>query len=221
MRKIILILSIFALIVSCCGPVMAKKEATETTSKDDLSATSSKILVVYFSRAGENYNVGTVSEGNTSKLAKEIAKQTGGELFEIVPVVAYPESYDEMLEVATREESNEERPEIRDTIEDFDAYDIVFLGYPIWWGGLPMILHSFMESYDFTGKTVIPFNTHEGSGQAGTQEAITSKLADATVLQGFAMKGSKAQELKSDGTNEEVSTWLESLEINTEAPIEP
>ena len=172
-----------------------------------------KILIAYFSRAGENYNVGTVSEGNTAKLAREIAVQTGGDLFEIVPETAYPVSYDEMLTVATRERANDERPAIKNRIENFDGYDTVFLGYPIWWGDLPMILHSFMESYDFTGKTVIPFNTHEGSGQSGTQKTIADKLAGATVLQGLAMRGSTAQNLKCDGTDATVKNWLDGLGI--------
>ena len=169
------------------------------------------ILIAYFSRAGENYSVGTIDEGNTAKLAKEIAAQTGGTLFEIVPTLAYPNGYEETKTVATRERNNNERPEIRDEVEDFEQYDTVFIGYPIWWGDLPMILHTFMESYDFTGKTVIPFNTHEGSGQAGTQSTIAHKLSGATVLQGLAMRGSTAQRLAADGTDAAVNNWLDGL----------
>ena len=195
---------VFVLLVSCSFAA-----AAENTKTDE----NGKILVAYFSRTGENYNVGTINEGNTAKLAKEIAAQTGAELFEIMPVNEYPESYDEMLDVATQEKAGDERPEIKDTIENFDDYDTVFLGYPIWWGDMPMILYSFMESYDFTGKTVIPFNTHEGSGQAGTQKTIESKLDGAAVLKGFAMQGSEAQGLKCDGTYESVRNWLDSLEF--------
>ena len=203
MRKLARLLIISALFAFCCG--------CAAVTEDAISEVNNKILVVYFSRSGENYNVGMVSEGNTAKLAKEIAAQTGGDLFEIVPVAAYPVSYDEMLETATQERNNDERPAIRDTVENFDDYDTVFLGYPIWWGELPMILHSFRESYDFSGKTVIPFNTHEGSGQADTQNAIAEKLAEASVLQGFAMRGSEAQELNCDGTDESVRNWLEEM----------
>ncbi len=170
-----------------------------------------KMLIVYFSRAGENYNVGTVKEGNTARLAKEIAAQTGSDLFEIVPENAYPVSYDEMLTVATRERTNDERPAMQNRIENFDQYDTIFLGYPIWWGDLPMILHTFMESYDFTGKVVVPFNTHEGSGQAGTRKTIADKLEGATVLQGMAMQGSTAQALKCDGSDGTVKNWLDGL----------
>ena len=194
--------------------VDAMSGATPKAEEPGQSGTADgKILIAYFSRAGENYNVGVVDEGNTAKLAKEIAAQTGGKLFEIVPVTAYPSVYNDMLDVATRERTNDERPAIRNAVDDFDSYDTVFLGYPIWWGDLPMILHTFMESYDFTSTTVIPFNTHEGSGQSGTQSAITDKLSGATVLQGLAMRGSTAQKLSGDGTDATVQNWLDGLGI--------
>lgn len=170
-----------------------------------------RILIAYFSRAGENYSVGVIDEGNTAKLAKEIATQTGGALFEIVPLNTYPSAYNDMLPIATAEKNSNARPAIQNTVEHFDGYDTVFIGYPIWWGDLPMILHTFLESYDFAGKTVIPFNTHEGSGQSGTQSVIANKLSDATVLQGLAMRGSTAQALKCDGTDATVKNWLDGL----------
>lgn len=200
--------------------VDATSGATPKADEPGQSGTAGgKILIAYFSRAGENYNVGVVSEGNTAKLAKEIAAQTGGDLFEIVPETAYPDSYDEMLTVATRERTNDERPAIQSQIEHFEQYDTVFVGYPIWWGDLPMILHSFMESYDFTGKTVVPFNTHEGSGQSGTQKTITDKLEGATVLQGLAMRGSTAQALPCDGTDAAVQNWLDGLGIEKQTDM--
>ena len=190
-----------------------------TTEQEDIQNTdqageTGRILVACFSRSGENYNVGVVSEGNTAKLAKEIAAQTGGDLFEIVPAVPYPSSYDETLSIATAERTGNARPEIKTTVTDFKQYDTIFIGYPIWWGDLPMILHTFMESYDFTGKTVIPFNTHEGSGQSGTQSAIAGKLTGAKVLQGLAMQGSAAQKLAEPyGSDATVKTWLDGLGI--------
>ena len=189
----------------------ATQKADEEQPEQQTGTADGKVLIAYFSRTGENYNVGTISEGNTAKLAKEIAAQTGGTLFEIVPVVAYPNSYDETLPIATAERNSNARPAIKDTVESFDDYDTIFIGYPIWWGDLPMILHTFMEGYDFTGKTVIPFNTHEGSGQSGTQSTIHAKLSGATVLQGLAMRGSTAQALKADGTDATVKNWLDAL----------
>lgn len=170
----------------------------------------SKALVVVFSRAGENYSVGVIEEGNTSKMAKEIAEQTGAALFFIEPVVPYPEDYDTMLTVATQEKNDDARPEYAGDVENWEQYETVFIGYPIWWGGVPNVVYSFLEKHDFTGKTVIPFNTHEGSGQAGTQQDIESRLPGITVLQGLAVRGSKAQN-DAEGTAQEVQDWLKQL----------
>ena len=167
-------------------------------------------LVTYFSHAGENYNVGVIEEGNTAKLAKVIAEQTGAELFEIVPVVDYPQSYDECLEVATAEQREGARPEYVGDIENWDQYDTVFIGYPIWWGEIPNIVYTFMENHDFAGKTVIPFNTHEGSGQSHSQRDIENALPDAAVLQGLAVRGATAQN-DADSTAKAVSDWLSGL----------
>ena len=167
-------------------------------------------LVTFFSHAGENYNVGVVEEGNTAKLAKVIAEQTGAELFEIVPVVDYPHSYDECLEVATAEQREGARPEYVGDVENWDQYDTIFIGYPIWWGEIPNIVYTFMENHDFTGKTVIPFNTHEGSGQSHSQRDIEKTLPDVTVLQGLAVRGATAQN-DADATAKAVSDWLSGL----------
>ena len=167
-------------------------------------------LVTYFSHAGENYNVGVIEEGNTAKLAKVIAEQTGADLFEIVPVVDYPHSYDECLEVATAEQREGARLEYVGDVENWDQYDTIFIGYPIWWGEIPNIVYTFMENHDFAGKTVVPFNTHEGSGQAHSQRDIESTLPDATVLQGLAVRGATAQN-DADATAKAVSDWLSGL----------
>ena len=174
------------------------------------SSMAEGVLVTYFSHAGENYNVGVIEEGNTAKLGKVIAAQTGADLFEIVPVVDYPHSYDECLEVATAEQREGARPEYVGDVENWDQYDTVFIGYPIWWGEIPNIVYTFMEHYDFAGNTVIPFNTHEGSGQAHSQRDIESTLPDATVLQGLAVRGATAQN-DADATAKAVSDWLSGL----------
>ena len=169
-----------------------------------------RALVVYFSRAGENYSVGVIEEGNTAKMAKIIASQTGADLFAIVPEVPYPEDYDSMLSVATQEKSEDARPAYTGDVENWEQYDTVFIGYPIWWAGVPCIVYTFLENHDFTGKTVIPFNTHEGSGQAGTQTDIENRLPDITVLQGLAVRGSRAQN-DAEGTGADVAKWLKQL----------
>lgn len=101
---------------------------------------ASKVLVAYFSRTGENYSVGTISEGNTAVIAKIIAEETGADLFEIKPVTPYPDDYQEMLAVAQREASEDARPAISGTVSDMDGYDTVFIGYPIWNGDMPKIV---------------------------------------------------------------------------------
>lgn len=174
------------------------------------SSLAEGVLAAYFSHAGENYNVGVIEEGNTAKLAKAIAEQTGAELFEIVPVVDYPQSYDECLEVATAEQREDARPEYMGDVENWDQYDTIFIGYPIWWGEIPNIVYTFMENHDFAGKTVIPFNTHEGSGQSHSQRDIVNTLPDATVLQGLAVRGATAQN-DPDATAKAVSDWLNGL----------
>ena len=171
---------------------------------------ASGILVVVFSRSGENYNVGVVEEGNTSKMAKIIADQTGADLFAIEPVAPYPVDYDDMLPLATKEKEEDARPEYIGDVSHWDRYDTVFIGYPIWCGGIPNIVYTFIEAHDFTGKTVIPFNTHEGSGQAGTQADIESRLPGIAVLQGLAVRGATAQN-DAEATEQAVAEWLKGL----------
>ena len=169
------------------------------------------ILVVYFSRAGENYDVGVIEEGNTAKMGKIIAEQMEADIFELVPVVPYPGDYDSCLDVATEEQRTAARPEYEEEIENWAQYDTIFIGYPIWWGNIPNIVYTFMEAYDFAGKTVIPFNTHEGSGQARSQKDIEDLMPEeATVLKGLAVRGSKAQN-DAEGTGEDVAAWLKEI----------
>lgn len=170
------------------------------------------VLVVYFSHAGENYSVGVIEEGNTAKMGKIIAEQMNADIFELVPVIPYSTVYDEVLDQATAEQRAGARPAYEGAIENWAQYDTVFIGFPIWWNKIPNIVYTFMDSYDFTGKTVIPFNTHEGSGQARSQRDITDYLPAATVLKGLAIRGSKAQN-DAEGTAKDVSGWLSGLNL--------
>ena len=189
----------------------------------DETLSEPRILVAYLSRAGENYNVGTVKEGsasaayagyiekgNTAILAEVIAEATGGDLFAISTVTPYPDDYATMLQVAQEEINTNARPQLAGTVENMDDYDIIFIGYPIWHGRMPQVIYTFLESYDLTGKTVVPFNTHEGSGQSGTQQVIANVLPGSTVLQGLAVRGKTAQE-DSEQTQALVNGWLEGL----------
>lgn len=154
---------------------------------------SGRVLVAYFSRIGENYGVGNIEKGNTAIIAEMIADQTDGELFEIRTVDGYPDSYDETVDIAREELDTGARPELAENVENITDYDVIFLGYPNWWGDMPMAVYTFLESYDFSGKTIIPFCTHAGSGLASTKESIVDTCSSAEVLDGFSIAGTTAQ----------------------------
>lgn len=117
-----------------------------------------------------------------------------------------------MLQAAQDEIDTDARPELEGIVENMADYDVIFIGYPIWHGRMPQAIHTFLESYDLTGKTVIPFNTHEGSGQSGTQQVITDALPGCTVLQGLVVRGKTAQE-EPEKTRELVEPWLEEMNM--------
>ena len=183
----------------------------ETAANDILNKnnTDSKTLVVYFSRTGENYNVGNVEVGNTAMVASYIKEYLKADSFEIVPIDKYPDNYYKCTELAQKEKDDNARPKITGKIDNFDSYDTVFVGYPIWWGDLPMIMYTFMEEYDFNGKKIIPFNTHEGSGDSGTYQTIQEKLPNADVnTKGLALEGKVA---RSDDGKQQTIDWLKGL----------
>lgn len=200
----------------------------ETATPTAAPEATSNILVAVFSRAGENYGVGEVradspsasyagyvEKGNTQIMAEMIAEATGADLFTIAPVTPYPEDYASMLTVAREEAAADARPEMSAQVENMADYDVVFIGYPIWDGEMPQILFTFMESYDFTGKTVIPFNTHAGSGQSGTVSTIRDMLPAATVLDGMALAGTTTQN-DQDSARQSVTEWVATLDLPTE-----
>lgn len=181
----------------------SKNENTEGETGEN------KKLVAYFSVAGEVYNVGTVDVGNTAIMSSYIVDYLKADSFEIVPVKPYTTIYKDLIEVAKEEQRNNARPEIKNKISDFEEYNTIFIGYPIWWGDLPPIVYTFLEEYDFSGKTVIPFNTHEGSGISGTYDRIKNKLSNANVnTNGLALQGKVSR--TDDGKSETIN-WLKNL----------
>ena len=154
-----------------------------------------KELVAYFSWSG-----------NTENVANSIAARTGTDIFKIVPAEPYTNDYDELLDIATKEKQDGARPEIADTIENFEQYDVVYVGCPNWWSDMPMILYTFFDSYDFYGKTIAPFCTSGGSGLSGTVNSIKELEPEAEVLDGLHIGDSASSD--PDGAVEE---WLESL----------
>ena len=161
-----------------------------------------KTLITYF---------GTY--GTTKKFAEGIKELTGGDLFEIEPVVPYDTDtahYEELADYAKKERDNDERPAIK-TLPNVDDYDYIFIGYPMWWYTYPQIIRTFIESVDLSGKIIIPFNTHEGSGDGGTYKELQEALPNSKVLIGLPIRG---QNLKDYDQKGNIKEWLDSLKIN-------
>jgi len=165
-----------------------------------------KCLIAYYSRKGNNYVSGSIANlpvGNTEVAAAMIQKLTGGESFRIDTVKAYPFDYTKTTEVAQQELRQNARPELTDRVGDFLAYDVVFLGYPNWWGTMPMAVFTFLEVYDFSGKTIVPFCTNEGSGMGHSESDIKELCPKAKVLKGLAIRGGSVQ-----GAGDDIAAWL-------------
>lgn len=164
-----------------------------------------KILIAYYSRKGQNYFAGAIknlAKGNTEIVAEFIQKAVGGELFEIDTVKTYPADYTECTNVAKDEIRQKARPELKKYLPNIDDYDTIFLGYPIWWSVPPMAVSTFLEHYDFGGKKIIPFCTHEGSGLGGSVGYIKKIVPAADVKSGLAIQGARAA-----NSEAEVTAW--------------
>lgn len=176
----------------------------------NISHAQGKILVAYFSRVGNEYGLGNITKGNTAIVAEIIAQKTGGELFEIKPVKNYPVDYDECTKIASREKATKARPALSTSVENFAQYDTIFIGYPIWYGDCPMAVYTFLESYDFSGKKIVPFCTHGGSGLSSTDQQITLACPNSKILQGFEIRGVTAQKNPAQ-VETRVSDWLKKI----------
>ena len=186
-------------------------EKTSASTSEDPAKTDGKAIVVYFSHTGENYSVGVITEGNTAKVAKVIAAKTGADIFEIKEAKPYPQSYDECVDLAKKELKDKARPEIAGDLPDLTDYQIVYLGYPNWWGDCPMIVYTFLEKSSVEGKTILPFCTHEGSGLGSTARNIQKALPSVKVeLNGLSLRGTTAQK-DAKATEEAVDKWLKTL----------
>jgi flavodoxin len=167
-----------------------------------------KILVAYFSLGG-----------NTRVVAESIQKETGGDIFEIKTVQTYPKEYRPLIDMAKQEQQTNFRPVLATNVEEIDAYNIIFLGYPNWWGTMPMALFTFLEQYDFASKTIIPFCTHNGSRFGSSVADIKKLYPDATILDGLALRGGRSGSFEFGnnatraGVQKEVLAWLNRLGI--------
>ena len=184
---------------------------TETEHMPTEAASGNGTLVVFFSRTGEQYTVGVIDKGNTAIVAEMIAEETGADLFEILPEEDYyPYTYDGLTDVARQEQNENARPAYQGPVPDLSKYDTVFIGAPVWWGDWPMIMYTFFENEDLSGKTLIPFSTHEGSGLSGFDQKLSAACPDSEVLDGLAIRGNDAQN-DQDGVRSDVNEWLAGL----------
>lgn len=199
------------------------EDNTESSQETNtVQANGSNILIAYFS-VMETDGVDTVAGasrvavdgdtlGNNEYIAQLIQQETGGDLFSIETVQDYPTTHDPLLDFAYEEKEENARPELATQIENLDDYDIIFLGYPNWNADLPMPLYTFLEEYDFSGKTIIPFTTHGGSGFSRTIQTISELQPNATVVSdGLSISRNSVPDAESD-----VADWVNGLDLNTD-----
>ncbi|WP_099468101.1 flavodoxin [Konateibacter massiliensis] len=158
-----------------------------------------KELIVYFSRKGNNYVNGSIkslSVGNTKVAAQMIQELTGADMFEIEPVTEYDVDYNKCIEEAKRDKNSNARPEFKNAPDSISEYEVVYIGYPNYWGTMPMHVCTFLEKYDFTGKTIKPFCTHEGSGMGNSEKDIQKLCPGAKIEKGLAIHGGSVSKEK-------------------------
>lgn len=163
-------------------------------------------LIAFYSRADENYFGGAmkyIEVGNTEKVAGMIADITGGDLFKIEQKIPYSADYNTCIAEAKKDLQSKARPELIALPESIDQYDEIYLGYPNYWGTMPMAVYTFLESFDFTGITIHPFCTHEGSGLSSTESDIKKTAKGSNVTKGLAINGSSV-----DTAREKVQGWV-------------
>ena len=179
-----------------------------------------KTLIVYFSMPETNNPDNMTREednsvvvidgkvlGNTQYVAQLIQEMTGGDIFRILPQKPYPTDHRTLVDLAKGEQEQDARPVIAGKLEAPEAYDTIFIGYPNWWGDMPMILYTFLEQYDFSGKTFIPFCTHGGSGFSRTIQTIQDKQPGATVIRdGYSLSRNRMERAPSG-----VAAWLKEI----------
>ncbi|MBF0209077.1 MAG: flavodoxin [Oligoflexia bacterium] len=158
---------------------------------------SNKVLIAYFSHSG-----------NTRVIANMINKNLPSDIFEIQTVKRYPQDYEAVKKIASQEKSSNARPTLKTKVDDFKKYDVIFIGYPNWWGTIPMPIASFLMSHDFSGKTIVPFCTHDGSRLGNSVDDIKALAPKAKFLDGLAVRGGSVNQAQDD-----VSSWLLKLKL--------
>ncbi|TCD53615.1 flavodoxin [Alloscardovia theropitheci] len=224
-KRITIFTIVLALIVVAAGIFMytrsqARNQATQENSAAVSQAKTTRqstkdlsgdhdVLVVYFSRTQGVWN-GPLEIGNTARIANFIQEATNADTFEILPQNDYPDDYTQTTRIARDEQNNNARPAIKGDLPDLSGYEYIFIGAPVWWGEYPMIVRTFLdaEANGLSNKTLIPFTTNEGSGLGNTQSQLSSQFPQATVLDGFSVRGPEAANSQAD-----VDSWLKQIGV--------
>lgn len=229
MRRYLHILMILMMgALSACSNTAAQPDAQPQEPAETEAAPAEnedvRVLVAYFTYA-ENADLpedvdastsasiqpGDTLTGNTGLVAAMIADELSADLFSIQTQERYPDTYDETITQGQQEQQEDARPALRSQVEDMDSYDVVFLGYPNWWGDMPMAVYSFLDEYDLSGKQIIPFVTSGGSGFSNTVAAIAQLEPQAQVIEGLALSDSESPQAQI-----RVQEWLSTLELSAD-----
>ncbi len=228
MRRYLSILMILMMgALSACSDTAAQPDDTQPQEPAETEAAPAenedvRVLVAYFTYA-ENADLpedvdastsasiqpGDALTGNTGLVAAMIADELDADLFSIQTQERYPDTYDETIAQGQQEQQEAARPALRSQVEDMASYDVVFLGYPNWWGDMPMAVYSFLDEYDLSGKQIIPFVTSGGSGFSNTVAAIAQLEPQAQIIEGLALSDSEAPQAQT-----RVQEWLGTLELS-------
>lgn len=194
-RRRLLKAAMAGLLTGVSAPLLSGRAFAQTADKR-----VGRVLIAFYSRTG-----------TTRELANQIRQHVGGELFELKTTHTYPREYRATTHQAKREQQENFRPKLMAEVQNMAAYDTVFIGFPNWWGTLPMAFFSFLERYDLAGKKVVPFCSHEGSHFGSSLSDIRTLCPKATILEGIAPRGGGVEQVQSGSVREEVAQWLKKI----------
>lgn len=221
MKKVLYVMMSFTIAVclaTACSSDEPNTDNDNTDMEEVVPGTNHTILVAYFSEPlPEGVDAATSASrvyvngdlyGSIQYVATVIGESTGGDMVRIQTAQPYPNNYADLAEQANRERQNNIYPELGTHIEEFENYDVIFVGYPIWWYQMPMAMYSFFDKYNFDGKTIIPFSTHGGSGWSGTLSDIAQLEPEATMVNGYSISRNNTETSRSG-----ILSWLREIGI--------